>query len=503
MSAELLAAFAPLLDRIQRLVQSDPKLRAEVSAFGKALASWCEVAAEPKPAPAPTPITPLPPISPIAPLPVPPAPSYGRRFDDAPAQAVAITPPPFSTTYQDDHSGWMPQEPAVIAGRCRAKGDAAKVVAKRNSSSIDESQYLNCLAEVRAQAEKWPKCSLWMLDMVSLNRAAPVWDDLAGGYHAAAEAAEFLQVVTDPNSRSDPEQILAALNLAAEAQSLLFSAVMETGNARPDADQIQLYVTVRELAAARGTYIHRYLRREDRVDPRTWPDLRKRIAHAMEPFVVFQRKSGNVKKVLANLKFKLKKAAADGPDRYDEWPRVMELLDEAVAGGIAPNNSELREALLPIIESLPEDVMVPVGVTAIVRELDRHLASTPGNGKPHSEVPRVELDRVAGTLRDRTAVLIGGYLREADKREIERTFGLTELVWIQPACDLGEVERAIANPDTAAVFYAVRWAGHDFPDIRRLCAVYAKRLVRLPGGYSANAIAGQMLAQPDSSLMIA
>ncbi len=502
MSAELLAALAPFLDRLHKTVQSDAKLRSEVAALGKALAAWSEPAPEPKPEPKPTPITPLPPLFPA---PLPPAPTYGKKFEDAPAPvlpppppvvlpAISASPP---MTHSEDGGGWMPQEPSVIAGRCRAKGEACKLVTKKSAGTLDDAQFANGMAEARAAADKWPKCSLWMLDMVSLSRAAPVWDDLAGGYLTAADAADFLQVVTDPMSKADPDQVLAALNLAAEAQSLLFSAVIDTGNSRPDADQIQLYVTVRELAAARNTYIHRYLRRDDRVDPRTWPDLRKRIAAQLEPFVAFQRKAGNAKKVLANLKFKLRKAAVDGPERFDEWPRVMELLDEAVGGGLAPGHPELRDALLPVIEAMPEDVMVPVPVAAIFRELDRHLAGAPSNGAlaaPVANAPE--------PLRGRAVVLVGGQLRPRDRDDLTKAFDLSALHWIEPDRDLLDIERSIADPDTAAVFYAVRWAGHAFPDIRRLCAAYAKRLVRLPGGYSPAAVAAQWYAQPESAMLV-
>ncbi len=500
MSAELLAALAPLLDRLHKIVQSDGKLRSEVAALGKALAAWGEPATEPKPEPKPTPITPLPPIFPT---PLPPAPTYGKRFEEPPAApAPAPAPATFhsvsvSGPHTEDGGGWMPQEPSVIAGRCRAKSEACKLIAKKIAGTYDDTQFATGMAEARAAADKWPKCSLWMLDMVSLSRAAAVWDDLAGGYLAAADAADCLQVVTDPAAKADPEQILAALNLAAEAQSLLFSAVIDTGNARPDADQIQLYVTVRELAAARNTYIHRYLRRDDRVDPRTWPDLRKRIAALLEPFLSFQKKAGNTKKVLANLKFKLKRAAAaENPDRFDEWPRVMELLDEAVGGGIAPSHPELRDALLPVVEVIPEDVMVPVPVAAIIRELDRHLAGATANGRPPT--PPIALE----PLRGRSVVLIGGQIRPHDRDDWIRAFDLTALHWIEPERDLLEVERAIADPDTAAVFYSVRWAGHAFADIRRLCAAYAKRLVRLPGSYSPQAVAAQWHAQPESALLV-
>lgn len=497
MSAELLSTLAPFLDRLLRTIQTDPQLRQEVAALGKALTRWCELGPDPKLAPNPfsnLPISSLPHLATI-----PGIPSYGKRFEDPTSSGTAATPHAPS----EDQTGWMPQEPTVIAGRCRIKGEAAKLLGQRVGNLVDEPRYLQGVAELRTQAERFPKCALWMLDMASLSRVPAVWEELAGAYHTAAEAADFLQLITDPASKAGQDQIRSALNLAAEAQSLLFSAVIDTGNSRPDADQIQLYVTVRELAAARGIYIHRYLRREDRVDPKTWPDLRKRIALAMEPFAQFQKRTVNSKKILGNIKFKIKRALLDGPERYDEWPRVMELLDEAISFGIPPEHPEFREALLPVIEKLPEDVMVPVAVQSIVRELDRYLATVPMNGKVHSELlPSIPTERVSET-RGQSAILIGGLRREQAFQEIFKGLEFAALRWIEPQRDLADVERTIAIPETSLVIYSVRWSSHPFSDIRRICAAYGKRLIRLPGAYSATAILDQLASQPNSSLVIA
>jgi hypothetical protein len=42
---------------------------------------------------------------------------------------------------------------------------------------------------------------------------------------------------------------------------------------------------------------------------------------------------------------------------------------------------------------------------------------------------------------------------------------------------------------------AIRWASHGFGDVKPLCDRHGKLLVRLPGGYNANQVAAQILAQ--------
>lgn len=459
MSSEFLDALAPLLDRLQARAKSDPKLRQEIATLGRALLNWVESPREP-----------------IA--------SEGR-----PQPSVA-TPPASG----EEQLGWMPQEPAIIAARCRMKGEAAKLLAKKYSGALDDLQFQSAVSELRSQAEKLPKCTLWMLDMLALSRAVVVWEDLVGGYTTAAAAADLVQAVTDKTTTADAEQVLLALNLAAEAQSLLFSAVIDTGNPRPDADQIQLYVTVRECATARGIYIHRYLRREDRVDPRTWAGLLKRITTALEPVATAKKQSVGSKKLLSNLRFKLKKAMTDGLDKYDEWARVMELLEEAMTSGLPANNTELLEMMLPIIEGLPDSVTVPVAAMAVVRELDKALA-VPGDRPtiPYTD----DVAKSLPFLRSRAVVLVGGVVRAADKKLLEQAFEVSELSWLTgPDSAAAALEPVIARPTTAVVMFAVRWATAEFPEVQRLCTTHAKWLVRLPGGYHPNMIARQILLQP-------
>jgi hypothetical protein len=478
MSSELLTALAPFLERFRTQVHTDPRLKSELVALGRALIAF----AEPHPRgeatyadspPAPT----SPPSSSQQSWPTP----LPRRIEDRD-----------HSHHSEEQLGWMPQEPSIIAGRCRAKGAAAKLMWQRCSNAIDEQQFQSGILEVRAQAEKLPKCTLWMLDL-SLTRSAIVWEDLAGGYDTAADSAELLQLVTDPASKVESEQVLLALNLAAEAQSLLFSAVIDTGNPRPDADQIQLYVTVRELATARNTYIHRYLRREDRVDPRTWADLRKRITAANEPLGDFKKRSGNAKKLINNLRFKLKKAA-DGSARFDEWPRVMELLDEALASGIAITDCELRDTFLPFLDQLPEDLMIPASVGPMLREWDRYLCSNPPASL--SEALSTDAHQLAARIKNRSIVVVGGLLRETERTAILRAFELSSVEWITLPDQAVELPKLLERPEVALILYSVRWSpGDSFAEVQRQCGAVRKPVVRLPGNYSPNAIAQEIVKQ--------
>jgi hypothetical protein len=45
------------------------------------------------------------------------------------------------------------------------------------------------------------------------------------------------------------------------------------------------------------------------------------------------------------------------------------------------------------------------------------------------------------------------------------------------------------------VLLAIRWSSHSFGDVKRSCDRHGKPMVRLPGGYSPNQVAAQILAQ--------
>ena len=105
-------------------------------------------------------------------------------------------------------------------------------------------------------------------------------------------------------------------------------------------------------------------------------------------------------------------------------------------------------------------------------------------------------------LEGRSVVLIGGICRRESQKLLKTSLGLSELIWIETKehQSIGAFEFPIARPDVALVLLAIRWSSHAFGDVKQFCDRYGKPLVRLPGGYSPNQVAAQILAQCSEQL---
>ena len=77
------------------------------------------------------------------------------------------------------------------------------------------------------------------------------------------------------------------------------------------------------------------------------------------------------------------------------------------------------------------------------------------------------------------------------------------MIWIETKehQSIESFKPMIARPDVVVVLLAIRWSSHAFGEIRHLCDRHGKPLVRLPGGYSPNQVAAQILAQCSEQLL--
>ena len=105
-------------------------------------------------------------------------------------------------------------------------------------------------------------------------------------------------------------------------------------------------------------------------------------------------------------------------------------------------------------------------------------------------------------LGGRSVVLIGGICRRESQKMLKTALGLKELIWIETKehQSIGVFEPVIARSDVALVLLAIRWSSHAFGDVKQFCDRHGKPLVRLPGGYSPNQVAAQILAQCSEQL---
>ncbi len=537
MSDALLAALRPLFARAVVYLDAHPDLRREVAAAANAVAVWAEAAPTPTATPpvaAPIPLSELaPPVVeltlPSTPLPLPvelpPAPR-ASVFDSlilpVPISArtsvvIPSAPLPASTTATTsiEHGrDFVPLPLSTVAARCRLKGAAAKLMAKRVGGATDTAGEED---QLRTQAEAIPDCGLWMLDPHGYPRTKAVWEDLAGGFQVVAAAVDLLRgwAASGPDLPSGQE----VLTHAAEAQSMLLYAVADVGWVTRDHEQVQVFVHIRELGKQHQIYIPRYLRREDPADPKKWPDLSERLkgllakhklpaggsvaSNGLSPDAAKVRQ-----KALSNLKYKLSKLAEDPNALIDEWPQVVLLLDKAVSAGVPPTSLELRELLLPVYDLIPDDLDAPAGVERVFRAIemfrDSQLAIT-AEIQTEDHEPNAEVQRVRELLGGKEIVLIGGHRRPHHVAALRRVLNLSDVRWLTPPehTSFTVFEVDIARPEVAAVVLAIRWANHDYDQVQKYCEKYAKPLVRLRAGYNPNQVAHHLVTQAGERLSAA
>ncbi len=87
--------------------------------------------------------------------------------------------------------------------------------------------------------------------------------------------------------------------------------------------------------------------------------------------------------------------------------------------------------------------------------------------------------------------------RPAAQAALEQAFELAELVWLssEEHQSIELFRPQVARSEVALVMLAIRWSSHSFGDVKDFCDAYGKPFVRLPGGYSPNQVARQILDQ--------
>lgn len=477
MTDELAEALVTLFERLGPYVRSDPQLRAAAIGLGHAIAAWTEQVAPLAPPAAHLDIASAELTPPLPPVVIPT--DFTLSRPPTPASPPAPT--------EDEDRGIVPVDLRVIARRCHLKAEAARVVAARKRGEVVPPD------DLIRQANELPDCDLWLLHPGDYVDAPKAWDDLGGAFAVGAEAADLLAALKELPDGLAERHRESVLYAGAEAQAMMWAAVLDV-HRRVDNDQVHLFVHVRELARQHHIYINRYLKKEDRVSADRWPDLLARLAVLRDALAEARGKARAREKGVTNLKYKLRKMAAAPAAAAGDWPRVLELLDEVVAAGVPASNADIRELLLPVLDTLPEDQEPGPHAERVFAAVSEYLATRPAAAAAE---PSEEVRAVAELLRGRELVLIGGVERPAARRAVERAFGLSALNWIstRPHESVTIFEPAVARPEVAAVLLAVRWSSHSYGDVKDYCDKYGKPIVYLTGGYNPNQVAHQILAQ--------
>ena len=389
----------------------------------------------------------------------------------------------------------------AIGARCRGKSEAARWAAERlrrlgegNAFPLENPAMDQELVE---WADKLTDSFYWM---TAANNSQPtdisLLDDLGGCFETTAEALSMVAGLLAQRS-ANPKLLERLLPSIAEAQSMVRAAFQRLG-APDDPDQLAVFEWLKATAARRHVYLKRFMRADDVADPTHWSELLARI----ESLTASGQQSRQQSAQIARVRDHLKLAGNDRGTGHD-WAAIMSAVDELVEEGIPPSNREIRELLLPLIDDMPDRDDLPPGFRLVLREIDRFLAirSLPARSSVSHE-PTAEVKEVARLLAGRSVVLIGGNRRREAQESLRRTLGLSDLIWIETKEHqaVAGFEPLIVRPDVALVLLAIRWSSHAFGDVKRLCDRHGKPLARLPGGYSPNQVAAQILSQCSGQL---
>ncbi|GIV22206.1 MAG: hypothetical protein KatS3mg023_3957 [Armatimonadota bacterium] len=414
-----------------------------------------------------------------------------------------------------------PFDAELVATRARLKAEVARWCADRLRGNIPPDAEAHYYRSAITRAKALPQCYLWMLDY---RGPITMLEYVADCYDAVAEVAELVPYI--PKERHRPDWADRLLELAATAQSALHHALRNAGQdvrRYPDSDQEALVEWLKWYTKKFQKFIPRHMELRDPADYTRSAELiaeldklRTDLQNTVLEFDGVSLESGIqapkpmptsviAKKRLRTLRYHVGHILRRSIEPEHHWRKIREQVESLVESGIPPSNVELRDALLPIIEEMPtSDDFLSQPLRLVLREIDRYLARQESSARVHYEVsaPSPEVLAVRSALIGKVVLLIGGDERPYSRSAIEKAFGLAKLEWIatRPHESLDVFLPYLKRPEIALVLLAIRWSSHSYGEIAPLCKEYGKSLVRLPGGYSPNQIAAQIIAQAGTAL---
>lgn len=414
---------------------------------------------------------------------------------------------------------------SIAAQRARLKAEACRWAIERRRRVASGADFLAEIkptdASLIERARSMPDCYLWMLDPRGALPDDGTLDALAGAYDTLGLAADVAREITGDNASAPtkPAALGAGASairrdlywLVAEAQSALRFGVLQTGQ-RIDRDQMDVFIWLRDHTNADRIFVDRHMKVDDPADPTNSRDLAARLEGLLKAWRGGQsdeRKQAELRRK-ATYHAQRVAGARDSAAALHDWTQLLVAIEGLTAMGVAPSNREITDLLLPLRDvDPPEAAAIGPGARQALAATERLAAQlAERETEADSEAGRersAEAAQAAELLRGKVVVFIGGERRREAQERIERDLELAELRWntTAPHQSLSVFEPEIARPEVSVVLLAIRWSSHSYGELQDVCNRYGKILVRLPGGYSSNQIASQVLAQAGDRLRLA
>jgi hypothetical protein len=185
-----------------------------------------------------------------------------------------------------------------------------------------------------------------------------------------------------------------------------------------------------------------------------------------------------------------------GVDADHDWAKAVGACEALLGTGAGPEQLQLRKHLLEFQEHAAQQ-RLPASISMLVRLLDQAAARV-HDAPTAAPVAASAITAVAGLLRGRAVLVIGGLSRPEHVENLCKAFELSEIVWPHTRENDARVavfEPYIAREDVALVLLLIRWIRHGYGEVSTICERHDKPLVRVPAGYNADQLAALILEQ--------
>ncbi len=315
-------------------------------------------------------------------------------------------PPPPPPAAAQSHPVALSAEPArpvrerathfdakLVCARARLKARAARWQYEREKLDRDTVQRGDI--EIIEAAKAMPDAFLWMCKVGACRTRLPEsMDRLADAYEALADAAEAVGSFDFATSDEGEEEADAdlpnanAVQLLAEAQSMLHVMLGRTrigGSADPD--QMAAFIASREVGR-RGRHYFNHLALDDAADPARAGELRERIRDhrsGKSPLSDERRREHNL---VGKVRYAVGKLLDGHGDETDidlsnpHFTAVATAIEELSQLGHEPTQPDLRDALVPLVDRLPDDLdeqYVSDTMLQAIEAIDEFLADPPAD----------------------------------------------------------------------------------------------------------------------------
>ncbi len=271
------------------------------------------------------------------------------------------------------------EELQLIEDRCRLKAKGARWAAERrrmiNTGADFRVEIDPKDREIITLAKSIPDCFLWMNHPSGPSPAnLNLFDDLAACFETLGDSVALLRNML-PDAEGFPEVFNRAMDLAAEAQSMLRNAVYRIDGPN-DNDQNAVFHWLKRTAAAMQVFIQRYMRADDTANPTKSGELVDRIRQCEKELGKAKIKDRERSKHMAKIR-PLVRDLETTNDKADQWLQIADAVDEAVNSGLPVTDQELRNLISPLLRSIPKNSKYPEGFMTVLSEYEHSAMPAP------------------------------------------------------------------------------------------------------------------------------